>query len=65
MAEAGYPGVEAESWFGLVVSSKVPGPIIARLQSAVLMAQKDAAYLEGLAKHRASAGEPGPKASPS
>ena len=32
MAEAGFPGVESESWFGLVVSSKTPAPIIARLQ---------------------------------
>jgi tripartite-type tricarboxylate transporter receptor subunit TctC len=59
MAESGYPGIEAESWFGLVVSTKLPAPIIARLQAAVLAAQSDPAYLESLAKHRASAGEPG------
>jgi tripartite-type tricarboxylate transporter receptor subunit TctC len=62
MAEAGFPTVEAESWFGLVVSSKTPGPIIDRLQSAVVAAQKDPAYLEKLAKQGASAGEPGPAA---
>jgi tripartite-type tricarboxylate transporter receptor subunit TctC len=61
MAESGFPGIEAESWFGLVVSTKLPAPIIARLQSAVLAAQKDPAYLESLSKHRASAGEPGPQ----
>jgi putative tricarboxylic transport membrane protein len=61
MAEAGYPGIEAESWFGLVVSSKTPAPVIERLQAAVLTAQKDPAYLESLAKHGASAGEPGPQ----
>lgn len=61
MAEAGHPGVEAESWFGLVVSAKVPTPVINRLQAAVLAAQGDPAYLESLAKHRASAGPPGPQ----
>jgi tripartite-type tricarboxylate transporter receptor subunit TctC len=61
MAEAGYPGIEAESWFGLVISSKTPAPVVARLQAAVLAAQKDPAYLESLAKHGASAGEPGPQ----
>jgi tripartite-type tricarboxylate transporter receptor subunit TctC len=59
MSEAGYPGIEAESWFGLVVSSKVPAPIVARLQGAVRAAQKDPAYLENLAKQGARAGEPG------
>jgi tripartite-type tricarboxylate transporter receptor subunit TctC len=61
MAEAGYPGIETESWFGLVVSSKVPAPIVKRLQDAVLAAQKDPAYQESLAKQGASAGEPGPE----
>jgi tripartite-type tricarboxylate transporter receptor subunit TctC len=62
MAEAGFPEVEAESWFGLVVSSKVPPPIIARLQTATVQAQKDTAYLDKLNKQGASAGEPGPAA---
>jgi len=61
MAEADYPGIESESWFGLVVSSKVPAPVIQRLQAAVVAAQKDPAYLESLAKQGASAGEPGPE----
>jgi tripartite-type tricarboxylate transporter receptor subunit TctC len=62
MAEAGFPGVEAESWFGLAVSAKVPAPIINRLKDALAAAQKDPAYLEGLAKQGASAGDPGPEA---
>ncbi len=62
MAEAGFPTVTAESWFGLVVSSKTPQPIIERLQSALATAQKDPAYHEKLAKQGASAGEPGPAA---
>ena len=59
MAEAGYPGVEAESWFGLVVSSRVPAVVVDRLQGALRVAQQDPGYLASLAKHRASAGEPG------
>ena len=59
MAEQGLPGVEASSWFGLVVSPKVPQPIIQRLQSAMAAAQKDPAYLKSLQAQGASYGEPG------
>ena len=62
MAEAGFPGVQAESWFGFVVSSKTLQPIISRLQQAMAVAQKDPDYQEKLAKQGASAGEPGPDA---
>ena len=62
MAEAGFPTVEAESWFGLVVSSKTPQPIIERLQSAIVQAQQDPAYLDKLKNQGASAGTPGPEA---
>jgi tripartite-type tricarboxylate transporter receptor subunit TctC len=62
MAEVGLPGVEAESWFGLAASSKFPEPTIKRLQSALVAAQKEPAYLESLAKQGASAGDPGPEA---
>ena len=62
MAEAGFPSVEAESWFGLAVSSKVPAPIVKQLRDALAVAQKDPAYLENLAKQGASAGDPGPEA---
>ena len=62
MAEAGFPGVQAESWFGFVVSSKTLQPIISRLQQAMAVAQKDPDYQEKLAKQGASAGEPGPNA---
>jgi tripartite-type tricarboxylate transporter receptor subunit TctC len=61
MEEAGFPNVVAESWFGLVVSSKTPVPIIERLQGAIVAAQKDQAYLDQLAKQGASAGVPGPE----
>jgi tripartite-type tricarboxylate transporter receptor subunit TctC len=61
MTEAGYPGVEAQSWFGLVVSSRTPKPVIERLQSAVVKAQQDPAYLASLKRQGATAGEPGPE----
>ncbi len=62
MAEAGFPGIEAESWFGFVVSSKTPQPITARLQNAMAEAQRDPSYLDRLKQQGASAGEPGPQA---
>jgi tripartite-type tricarboxylate transporter receptor subunit TctC len=62
MIEAGFPTIAAESWFGYVVSSKTPKPIVDRLLSAVATAQKDPDYQAKLAKQGASAGEPGPEA---
>ena len=59
MGEAGLAGVEAENWFGLVVSSKTPPAIVARLEAAVLAAQLDPVYRNALVKQGASAGEPG------
>jgi tripartite-type tricarboxylate transporter receptor subunit TctC len=59
MAEGGLPDVVASSWFGFVVSSKVPEQIIKRLQGAMSAAQKDPAYLSILAKQGASYGEAG------
>jgi tripartite-type tricarboxylate transporter receptor subunit TctC len=61
MAEAGQPGIESESWFGLVVSSKTPVAITKRLQDALATAQRDPAYQASLAKQGASAGELGPE----
>jgi tripartite-type tricarboxylate transporter receptor subunit TctC len=59
MTEAGYPGIDAESWFGLNVSSKVPAAHIAKLQDAMFKAQQDPAYQASLAKQGASGGDPG------
>jgi tripartite-type tricarboxylate transporter receptor subunit TctC len=57
--EAGLPGVQAENWFGLVVSSRTPAPVVTRLQAALLATQNDPAYRESLLKQGTSAGEPG------
>ena len=51
--------IESENWFGLVVSTKTPAPVAARLQAAMLAAQNDAAYRDSLAKQGVTAGEPG------
>ncbi len=35
VSESGFPGYVVEVWFGLVAPSKVPGPVLARLNSEV------------------------------
>ena len=37
-AEAGYPGVRAESWYGLVAPAGVPAPVLATLRAAAARA---------------------------
>jgi putative tricarboxylic transport membrane protein len=59
MAEAGLPGIEAENWYGLVVSTRTPPTVAERLKAALLAAQNDPAYRESLVKQGTSAGEPG------
>ena len=50
MAEAGYPKVQTEVWFGLFVPAGAPPAVIARLKSAVRAAQEDPAYVQTLAR---------------
>jgi len=59
MSEAGLPGLQAENWFGLVVNSRTPALVVARLRAAMLETQNDPAYRESLVKQGTSAGEPG------
>ncbi len=35
VAESGYPGFEAITWFGIVVPAGTPAPIVARLDAEV------------------------------
>ncbi len=42
LAEAGFPQVEAENWYGLVAPARTPAPIIAMLHEAVAKALRDA-----------------------
>ena len=59
MAEAGLPGIAAENWYGLVVSSRTPPAVVMRLRAALLATHDDPAYQESLIKQGISAGEPG------
>ncbi|MPZ37905.1 MAG: tripartite tricarboxylate transporter substrate binding protein [Rhizobiales bacterium] len=38
MAEAGYPGVEMEQWFGLFGPAGIPGPVVRKLNAAFVAA---------------------------
>jgi tripartite-type tricarboxylate transporter receptor subunit TctC len=42
LAEAGFPSVEAENWYGLVAPARTPAPIVAMLHEAVAKALRDA-----------------------
>jgi tripartite-type tricarboxylate transporter receptor subunit TctC len=43
IAEAGVPGYEATSWFGLFAPARTPAPVVARLNAALtkVLAQSD------------------------
>jgi len=41
LAEAGFPSVEAENWYGLVAPARTPAPVIAMLHEAVAKALRD------------------------
>ena len=41
IAEAGVPGYEATSWFGLLAPAKTPAPVVARLNTSILKALAD------------------------
>lgn len=38
MAEAGFPGVEVNSWFGLVAPAGTPQPVVAKLHAEFVKA---------------------------
>ncbi len=59
MAEAGFPKVETEVWFGLFAPARAPAPVLDRLKAAVLAAQKDPAYVKDLANLGISLGDLG------
>jgi len=59
MAEAGYPGVRTEVWYGLLASSRTPAPILDKLRTAVAAAQTDPDFAKSLAKFGIRPPEPG------
>ena len=51
IAESGYPGFEADNWYAFVTSSKVPAPILDRLNKELVKALTAPDVKEQLAKH--------------
>jgi len=56
-AEAGFPRVNSDNWYGLAAPSGVPAPVRARLEAALLAALRDPGLVAGLA---AQGGEAAP-----
>jgi tripartite-type tricarboxylate transporter receptor subunit TctC len=48
MAEAGYPGVELNYWFGLVAPAGTPAPVVRKLNEEFVKAAKDPSMLQRL-----------------
>ena len=59
IAEAGLPKVQAENWYGLLISVRTPAPVASRLQAAFEAAQRDPAYIESVNRQGITAGEAG------
>ena len=53
IAEAGVPGYEATSWFGLLAPAGTPAPIVAKLNAAILKALADPEVKKKLAEQGA------------
>jgi tripartite-type tricarboxylate transporter receptor subunit TctC len=62
MAEAGFPGVRTEVWYGLLAPARTPAPILDKLKAAVAAAQSDPAFAQSLGKFGIRPSEPGPEA---
>ncbi|MBI4194339.1 MAG: tripartite tricarboxylate transporter substrate binding protein [Betaproteobacteria bacterium] len=48
IAESGFPGFEASSWFGVLAPAKTPKPIITRLHADIVKSLKDPAVSQRL-----------------
>ncbi len=59
MAEAGFPRVRTEVWYGLLAPAKTPAPVLGRLKTAVAAAQADPAFRDSLAKFGIAPSTPG------
>ena len=60
-AEAGFPQIEAENWYGMVAPAGTPSAIVAKLNAATLAALRDPEVMERLASQGAilAGGTPG------
>jgi len=59
MAEAGFPKVHTEVWYGLLAPARTPAPVLAKLKVAVAAAQADPAFHENLRKFGIRPATPG------
>jgi hypothetical protein len=59
MAEAGFPKVHTEVWYGLLAPARTPAPVLAKLKAAVAAAQADPAFHENLRKFGIRPATPG------
>jgi len=50
MEEAGFPKVQTEVWFGVFASSRIPAPVLKKLEAAVEETQRDPQYRAALLK---------------
>ena len=53
IAEAGVPGYEATSWFGMFAPAATPAPVVARLNAALVKVLADAEVKKKLAEQGA------------
>jgi tripartite-type tricarboxylate transporter receptor subunit TctC len=49
-AEAGYPGVISDNWYGLVAPARTPAPVLARVHAAAVASLKSPELLDQFAK---------------
>jgi tripartite-type tricarboxylate transporter receptor subunit TctC len=62
MGETGLPGAVTENWYGLLVRSQTPAPIVEKLETALGTATADPSFQKGMATEGAVIREPGAKA---
>jgi tripartite-type tricarboxylate transporter receptor subunit TctC len=62
VAEAGVPGYESSSWFGLVAPAGTPAPVVARLADAVASALRQPEVVARFAEQGGELGSMGPEA---
>ena len=55
IAEAGLPGYEATSWFGMLAPAKTPAPVMAKLNASILKALADPDVKKKMAEQGAEA----------
>ena len=56
MQEAGFGGIEFDTWFGLVAPAGTPDPVIAKLNAAFVKAVRDPEVVKQITDQGAEAG---------